>query len=124
MITKYYKLKNKKILDQDLEKIIDAYRMGEIIAFPTETVYGLGADIENETAIKKIFAVKKRPIDNPLIAHIGKMEDAEKITVDLPLKAKKLMKAFWPGPLTIVLKKRGHIRFSYSKFKDGRNQNG
>ena len=109
MVTKYYKLNNKNIWDQNIDEIVSAYKKGEVIAFPTETVYGLGADIENEAAIKKIFLAKKRPGDNPLIAHIGKMEDVGKVAAHLPKKAERLMEAFWPGPLTIVLKKKEGI---------------
>ena len=109
MVTKYYKLNNKNIWDQSIDEIVSAYKKGEVIAFPTETVYGLGADIENEAAIKKIFLAKKRPGDNPLIAHIGKMEDVGKVAAHLPKKAERLMEAFWPGPLTIVLKKKEGI---------------
>ena len=78
---------------------------GELVAFPTETVYGLGADALNPEAVKKIFVAKGRPSDNPLIVHVTGIEDAKKLAF-VTEKAEKLMKKFWPGPLTIVLKKR------------------
>jgi len=80
-------------------------KKGEVVAFPTETVYGLGADALNPTAVKKIFDVKGRPSDNPLIVHISNLKQAEKIAHLTPL-TKKLIKKFWPGPLTIVLKRK------------------
>lgn len=78
---------------------------GELVAFPTETVYGLGADALNEEAVKKIFIAKQRPMDNPLIVHVAKEEDIHPLCHVNPL-AKKLMAAFWPGPLTLLLPKK------------------
>lgn len=78
---------------------------GEVVAFPTETVYGLGANIFNEDAIRKVFAAKGRPSDNPLIAHISDLSQLEFITSDVPPMAQKLIKRFFPGPLTLVLPK-------------------
>lgn len=97
------------IHEQELDEIIQAYREGEVIAFPTETVYGLGADIRNESAIRKIFMAKNRPMDNPLIAHIGRLEDLPSLTETIPPLAATLMESFWPGPLTIILKKHPAI---------------
>lgn len=82
---------------------------GEIVAFPTETVYGLGANIFNEAAIKKIFLAKGRPADNPLIAHIHDVAQLEQITSGIPENAAKLIKAFFPGPLTLVLPKNERV---------------
>lgn len=84
-------------------------RKNGIVAFPTETVYGLGANALNEKAIKKIFKAKGRPGDNPLIVHISKKEYLEKLVLEVPQKAKKLIEHFWPGPLTIILKKNKKI---------------
>ena len=80
-------------------------RKGGIVAFPTETVYGLGADIFNEEAIQKIFAAKRRPSDNPLIAHLGNLSQLNALVTGVNKYAKKLIDAFFPGPLTLVLPK-------------------
>lgn len=108
MKTKYYDFQE-KIDEEQLDEIIKAYKDGEVIAFPTETVYGLGANIYNDEAIEKIYIAKNRPADNPLIAHIGYMEQLSKLVEKVPLKAKKLIEAFWPGPLTIIFKKNKEI---------------
>jgi L-threonylcarbamoyladenylate synthase len=81
-------------------------RKGELVAFPTETVYGLGANGLDGGAIHKIFSAKGRPSDNPLILHIGYKKDVERFAHPISHKASKLIRAFWPGPLTIVLRKR------------------
>ena len=80
-------------------------KRGGLVAFPTETVYGLGADALDEKASAKIYGAKGRPSDNPLIVHIADWEAIRKIAVDIPKEAKMLADAFWPGPLTMVLKK-------------------
>ena len=80
-------------------------RQGGLVAFPTETVYGLGADALNEEAAAKIYAAKGRPSDNPLIAHIADLEMLKPLVEEIPPVAEKLMDAFWPGPLTIIMKK-------------------
>ncbi|MCX6774443.1 MAG: L-threonylcarbamoyladenylate synthase [Candidatus Micrarchaeota archaeon] len=80
-------------------------RKGGLVAFPTETVYGLGADALNPKAVKKIFRAKGRPSDNPLIVHIARKNDIYRLAKEVPKSAEKLMREFWPGPLTIVLKK-------------------
>jgi L-threonylcarbamoyladenylate synthase len=84
-------------------------RRGEIIAFPTETVYGLGAKISDERAIKKIYEIKGRPADNPLIVHIGDLAHVELLAEDIPDDFFLLQKRFFPGPLTVILKRRGEI---------------
>lgn len=81
-------------------------RAGEVIAFPTETVYGLGANAWDETAVRKIFVAKGRPADNPLIVHIAHESDLDGVVANpsaIPEPARRLMKAFWPGPLTLIL---------------------
>ncbi|MBU8881044.1 threonylcarbamoyl-AMP synthase [Bacillus sp. FJAT-29790] len=78
----------------------------EVVAFPTETVYGLGGNAENDEAVAKIFAAKGRPSDNPLIIHIGEKQQLDGFVEEIPAKAKQLMKAFWPGPLTLIFKKK------------------
>lgn len=82
---------------------------GEIVAFPTETVYGLGANIFNEGAIEKIFLAKGRPADNPLIAHIYDISQLEQITSGIPGDARKLIEAFFPGPLTLIMPKNERV---------------
>lgn len=77
-----------------------------LVAFPTETVYGLGANALNAEAAAKIYAAKGRPSDNPLIVHIASIQDVYKIASDVPENATALMEAFWPGPLTIILPKK------------------
>lgn len=80
-------------------------KKGGLVAFPTETVYGLGGDATDKEASRKIYAAKGRPSDNPLIVHISKFSQLEAISKDLPENAKKLADAFWPGPLTMVVNK-------------------
>ncbi len=84
-------------------------RSGEIVAFPTETVYGLGADIFNESSIRKVFAAKGRAADNPLIAHISELNQIRNLTSGIPHIAEKLIEAFFPGPLTLVLPKAAPV---------------
>ena len=78
---------------------------GELVAFPTETVYGLGADATNETAVRALFKAKGRPNDNPLIAHLADVSDARREAV-FDARAERLAARFWPGPLTLVLRRR------------------
>src|SRR5262245_58902718 len=82
---------------------------GEVVAFPTETVYGLGANIFNEEAVRKIFIAKERPADNPLIAHIFDLFQLEQITSGIPEAAAKLIEAYFPGPLTLILPKNESV---------------
>ena len=91
--------------DAVIRKAGEIIRAGGLVAFPTETVYGLGGDALNPEASGKIYAAKGRPSDNPLIIHICKLDDITRIVADFPMKAKKLAEAFWPGPLTMVLPK-------------------
>lgn len=83
----------------------DIIRQGGLVAFPTETVYGLGADALNPEACRKIYEAKGRPGDNPLIVHIADMADLPRIVCEIPEKAQKLADAFWPGPLTLIFRK-------------------
>jgi L-threonylcarbamoyladenylate synthase len=82
-----------------------ALKEGHLVAFPTETVYGLGADATNEKAVARIYEVKGRPKDHPLIVHISSMELLDKWASEIPEYAIKLARAFWPGPMTLVLKR-------------------
>ncbi len=78
---------------------------GGLVAFPTETVYGLGADALNSEAVARIFGAKERPADNPIIVHISDMKDLYRLAKNVPKGAKKLTAEFWPGPLTLILKR-------------------
>ena len=84
---------------------------GALVAFPTETVYGLGANALDEKAAAKIYAAKGRPSDNPLIIHIADMESLPRITAEIPETVTKLAEKFWPGPLTMVLKKSAEVPY-------------
>ena len=83
---------------------------GHLVAFPTETVYGLGADASNEEAVRRIYEVKGRPVDHPLIVHISSMNLLDVWASDIPEYATKLAKDFWPGPMTLVLKRTSEAR--------------
>lgn len=87
----------------EASKILQA---GGLVAFPTETVYGLGANALDENASRKIYEAKGRPSDNPLIVHISKIEDMQALASEIPKKAYQLAEVFWPGPLTLILKKK------------------
>ena len=92
----------------DLQKMEEAGKLiagGQLVAFPTETVYGLGGDALDPEASRKIYAAKGRPSDNPLIVHIAEFEDMYRVGKNIPEKAKKLSDAFWPGPLTMIVEK-------------------
>lgn len=82
----------------------DIIKKGGLVAFPTETVYGLGTDALNTEAVRALFEAKKRPFDNPPIVHVGDVKDVYRLAKEVPLKAEKLMRSFWPGPLTLIFK--------------------
>ena len=86
-----------------VEKAGGIIKLGGLVAFPTETVYGLGGDALNPESSKKIYAAKGRPSDNPLIVHIAEFAALEKIVSSIPESAKILADRFWPGPLTMIL---------------------
>jgi L-threonylcarbamoyladenylate synthase len=101
-------LLNVDVSQPDIEKIrvaADIIRKGGLVAFPTETVYGLGADALNPKAVLALFQAKKRPLDNPPIVHVENVNDIYRLATQVPQKADKLMKTFWPGPLTLVFKR-------------------
>ena len=110
---------NTKILKVDLNNIdMDSLKEagqliseGELVAFPTETVYGLGGDALDAKAAEKIYKAKGRPSDNPLIVHISKFEELEMISKDLPIEARKLADRFWPGPLTMIVNKNDKVPY-------------
>jgi len=86
-----------------IEHAAKLLRSGEVVVFPTETVYGLGADAFQPVALERIFSVKGRPYSDPLIVHIADEHELEQLTTTIPSKAKQLAEAFWPGPLTIIV---------------------
>lgn len=92
----------KKWEGNDLSEAIKAIQAGELVAFPTETVYGLGADATNSEAVKKVFKAKGRPLDNPLIVHIATPSDLTPYVLNFPKIAERIMAHFWPGPLTLI----------------------
>ena len=95
--------------NEDIKKAGEILSNGGLVAFPTETVYGLGANALDEEAVKNIYKAKGRPSDNPLIVHIAKKEDIVPLVKEVTPNAKKLMDAFFPGPLTIILPKSDKI---------------
>ena len=105
MDTKVVKIDKEQIDDGKLMEAAEILRAGGLVAFPTETVYGLGANALNEEAAKKIYAAKGRPSDNPLIAHISKPEELAPLVKEIPEAGRKLMEAYWPGPLTMIFPK-------------------
>ncbi len=92
-----------------LDRYVTLLQSGEVVAFPTETVYGLGAMATNPDAIKKVFETKGRPSDNPLIVHISDTNQVESFAAEISDDAQKLMEAFWPGPLTLIFKKKPEV---------------
>ncbi|MCD8018874.1 MAG: threonylcarbamoyl-AMP synthase [Clostridiales bacterium] len=101
-----------KLTDIDaasLEEAGEIIRAGGLVAFPTETVYGLGADAMNGAAAARIYEAKGRPSDNPLIVHIADMEQLDLVARDIPKPARQIMEAFWPGPLTVILHKKEEV---------------
>ena len=94
---------------QLIQQAAEIIKRGGIVAFPTETVYGLGADAYNPLAVARIFEVKKRPYFDPLIVHVANPSDVKKLVKEIPSDAKKLIERYWPGPLTVVLLKEEAI---------------
>ncbi|WP_404469132.1 L-threonylcarbamoyladenylate synthase [Sutcliffiella horikoshii] len=111
MNTKFWTVDKEEPIKHSYPQIIEAaglLKENEVVAFPTETVYGLGANALSDQAVLKIFEAKGRPSDNPLIVHISKMEQLTELVdnTNVPASARQLMDAFWPGPLTLVLPKK------------------
>lgn len=92
-----------------IARAADLLRAGCVVAFPTETVYGLGARADDSAAVRRIFEAKGRPSTNPLIVHVADVAAARDFVVDFPVAAERLAAAFWPGPLTLVLKRRSGV---------------
>lgn len=96
-------------MNVSIPKAVEILKSGDPVAFPTETVYGLGADAWNPDAIGKVFEVKGRPSDNPLIVHIASRDSVDDFAAKIPQAATKLMEACWPGPLTLIFKKKPEV---------------
>ena len=110
MITTEYVVMNEASPDPDaIRRAGKIIKEGGLVAFPTETVYGLGGDALNPESSRKIYAAKGRPSDNPLIVHICRLEDLDLIVSEIPPEAEELADAFWPGPLTMIFKKNSLV---------------
>ncbi len=112
MKTKIIKLNKNNFNEEELQEASDILKKGGLVAFPTETVYGLGADGLNSEASGKIYAAKGRPSDNPLILHIAHIGALKDLTVECPEAGVKLADAFWPGPLTMIFKKSKAVPYN------------
>lgn len=110
--TRIVTIDSSNINQTDIEEAAEVLRKGGLVAFPTETVYGLGADGLDGNASKKIYEAKGRPSDNPLILHIADLEALKELTADCPENGIKLAKAFWPGPLTLIFNKSSKVPYS------------
>lgn len=102
-------METKLLSENEWGQGVEWIQQGELVAFPTDTVYGLGADATNEAAVQKVFEAKGRPENRPINVLISHPEDILKYTIDVPDDAMKLAKAFWPGPLTLILKSAGNL---------------
>lgn len=102
----------------DIAAAAAVLEQGGLVAFPTETVYGLGADAENPDAVARIYQAKGRPNDHPVIVHVAPGADLDYWVADIPDQARQLAAAFWPGPLTLILKRAGHIPDAVSGGQD------
>ena len=111
MMTKVKKINKDTCSEKDFEEASQILKDGGLVAFPTETVYGLGGDGLLSSAAKKIYTAKGRPSDNPLIIHIADIESLSVLTDDIPEEAKKLADQFWPGPLTMVFNKSEKVPY-------------
>ena len=89
--------------EQDIQQAAEILKNGGLVAFPTETVYGLGANALDPEAVGKVYAAKGRPSDNPMIAHISSKDDLASLTEGITPDVERLMEVFWPGPLTMVV---------------------
>ena len=93
----------------EIEKAVETLRAGNLVVFPTETVYGLGANASNPAAVRKIFEVKGRPADHPVIVHLDNQRYLHRWVAEVPPAAERLAAMFWPGPLTLILPKAEHV---------------
>ena len=97
------------VSEEQIEHAVGVLRAGKLVAFPTETVYGLGADASSAAAVRRVFAAKQRPADHPLIVHLADVSDLKHWASVVPREAWMLAEAFWPGPLTLVLYRAPNI---------------
>jgi L-threonylcarbamoyladenylate synthase len=97
------------VSDSEIEHAAGVLRAGGLVAFPTETVYGLGADASNPEAVRKLFAVKGRPADHPVIVHVADAVQVANWAAEIPKEARKLARKFWPGPLTLILRRGSKV---------------
>lgn len=111
MKTIILKLDKDEYKTEDLDLAVKILQTGGLVAFPTETVYGLGANALSKTAAAKIYEAKGRPSDNPLIIHISQVNDMEALAEEIPATAYRLAEVFWPGPLTMIFKKKDIVPF-------------
>lgn len=102
-------MNTKRLTSNNIDIAADIIKNGGLVAIPTETVYGLAANALDGKAVSKIFKAKGRPMDNPLIVHVSCIEEIDKLVSEIPPQAKKLANTFWPGPLTIILKRSNII---------------
>lgn len=109
MKTELRKVDSSHIDEKIMEEAAEIIRSGGLVAFPTETVYGLGADALNARASERIYEAKGRPSDNPLIVHVAEFKALEQIAEDVPPEARILSDAFWPGPLTMIVRKNDRV---------------
>ncbi len=112
MVTRVQKINPDSFMAEELEEACKILKSGGLVAFPTETVYGLGGDAFNPLASSKIYKAKGRPSDNPLIVHIASMEDLYRVADGITDSGLKLAEKFWPGPLTIIFKKKEEVPLS------------
>lgn len=101
-----------------IDQAVDCLKQGGLVGMPTETVYGLAADASNDAAVRKIFAAKGRPADHPLIVHIASAKDLTHWAIDIPDYALTLAEQYWPGPMTLILKKQAHVLDSITGGQD------
>ncbi len=97
------------VSEKELRRAATIVREGGVVAFPTETVYGLGANAFNPLAVARIFEIKKRQFFDPLIVHVADSRELQALVTSLPPRAEGLIRRFWPGPLTLVLRKRDEV---------------
>src|SRR5688500_18922514 len=97
------------VTDKDIERAVAVLRAGGLVAFPTETVYGLGADASSPRAVRRIFEVKGRPATHPVIVHVADAGQVAKWAAEIPPAARVLARRFWPGPLTLILRRASGV---------------
>jgi L-threonylcarbamoyladenylate synthase len=107
-----------RLPQEEIDRAVDALREGQVVAFPTETVYGLGADAQNPEAVRRVFELKGRPPTHPLIVHIDHPRMLERWALEVPPAAQALAERFWPGPLTLVLRRAPAVDLSVTGGQD------